>query len=156
MKPPGKLDGVDRRILNALQEDAQLTHAALGKKVGASTTSVWRRIKLLEAFGVLGPMVRVVRPTAVGLTGTVLCLVRLKSHLREHAEAFETFVVERGEVLQCDVVTGSWDYLVRVAVKDVADYDRFLTTVLLSHPSVATATSHFALRQIKTRAPLPV
>lgn len=155
MKNKASPDAIDRRILDALQQDARITHAALAEKVGASTTSVWRRIKLMESLGVLGPTVRLVRPQAMGFTGTVLCLVSLKSHLQEHGQAFESFVADCGEVLQCDAVTGAWDYLLRVGVRDVPAYERFLMGALLSHPSVGTVTSHFALRKVKGRAAMP-
>jgi Lrp/AsnC family transcriptional regulator len=156
VKQPIQLDGVDRRILAALQRDATLTNADLATTVGASAASCWRRIKALEEAGVLRGAVRLVDPEAVGRGVNVLCNVRMRSHRENAREEFERFVDARPEVVESFSMSGEWDYLLRVVVADVADYNRFLMTALLGHPSVDGASSHFALSLTKFTTAFPV
>ncbi len=153
---PTSIDDIDRRILNALQDDAQLSHAELAERVGSSTASCWRRVRSLEAAGILGSAVRLLDAAKVGRSVNVICNVRLRGHNREATAAFEDFVRNSPEILDCYSMSGDWDYLLRVVAADVADYERFLMRVLLDHPSVATASSHFALSQTKYTTKLPV
>jgi Lrp/AsnC family transcriptional regulator len=138
MKESDHLDPVDRRIVRELQRDASLSHAALAERVGASAASVWRRVRALETAGVLGRTVRLADAEALG-----------------RAE-FEEFIQSREEIVECYAMSGEWDYLLRIAVKDVADYDRFIMRGVLAHPSVASAASNFALRQVKYTTEIPV
>ena len=150
------LDPTDRRIVEQLQTDAALSNADLAERVGSSPASVWRRVRSLEAAGVLGPTVRLVDPEAVGRSVNVFCNVRVSSHAREVRGPFEDFVRSRREIVECHSMSGEWDYLLRVVVADVADYEHFLMRVLLDHPAVGGAASHFALSQTKYTTALPV
>jgi Lrp/AsnC family transcriptional regulator len=150
------LDAIDRKLLSELQRDASLSHAELADRVGASTASCWRRIRALETDGVLGRHVRLVDATRIGRGVNVLCHVRMKSHSAEATEAFENFVVSRDEIIECYSMSGDWDYLLRILVADVEDYNRFLMRIVLRHPSVATGSSHFALAQVKYTTAVPV
>lgn len=143
------LDRVDRSILTLLQQDANLSHASLAERVGASTASCWRRIKALQDVGVITKTVRLVDAALVGKGVNVLCQVRMRSHAPEQRRAFEDFVHDRGEIMDCYSMSGDWDYLLRIVAEDVSDCERFLMRSLLNHPSVATASSHFALTQVK-------
>ena len=156
MKETHRLDDIDRRLLRELQADASLSHAALAEKVGASPASCWRRIKALEEVGVLGPTVRLVPPAAVGRGVSVMLQVRLKTHAPEQRQAFEAFLQARPEIVECHSMSGEWDYLMRIVVADVGDYERFLMRELLNHPNVATSASHFALSQVKYTTAIPV
>jgi Lrp/AsnC family transcriptional regulator len=156
MKRARDLDAIDRRILTLLQQDATLSHADLAERVGASSASCWRRIKALEAAGYLTRTVRLVDPERVGRDVNVLCNVRMRSHAKEAREAFERFVGERPEIVECFSMSGDWDYLLRIVVADVADYNDFLMRTLLGHGSVAGASSHFALQLTKYTTALPV
>lgn len=149
MTQAARLDAIDRKILAALQEDASLSHAELAERVGASTASCWRRIRALEADGVLGRHVRLVDPARLGRGVHVLCHIKLKGHATENVEAFETFVRSRAEIMECYATSGDWDYVLRILVADVDDYAHFLMRTVLRHPSVATGASEFALAQIK-------
>jgi Lrp/AsnC family transcriptional regulator len=151
-----KLDAMDRRIIDQLQRDALLSNADLAEKVGSSAASCWRRVKTLEAAGVLGPAIRLVDPRAIGCSVNVLCNVRVRSHAREARGAFEDFVRDRAEIIECYSMSGEWDYLLRIVASDVADYERFLMRILLEHPSVGGASSHFALSQTKYTTALPI
>ncbi|HEX7854884.1 MAG TPA: Lrp/AsnC family transcriptional regulator [Sphingobium sp.] len=156
MKQNRHMDLVDRRIVALLQNDATLSHADLAERVGASTASCWRRVKALEAVGVLQRTVRLVDPTAIGRGVNVLCNVRMRSHAIDARQSFEQFVDGRAEIVECFSMSGEWDYLLRVVVADVADYNHFLMLALLGHPSVAGASSHFALSMTKYTTALPV
>ena len=156
MKEERQLDAIDRRIVGELQRDASLSHAALAERVGASAASVWRRVRQLEKAGVLGPAVRLADPEALGRAVNVLCQVRMTRQTIEARAEFEAFIQSRGEIVECYAMSGEWDYLLRIAVKDVADYDRFVMRGVLAHPSVAHAASNFALRQVKYTTAIPV
>lgn len=150
------IDEIDRRLIRALQEDATLSQAALAEKIGASPASCWRRIKALEQVGVLGDTVRLVDPAKVGRGVSVMVQVRMRNHATDARQNFERFLRDRPEIMECHSMSGEWDYLMRIAVADVADYERFLMHDLLSHPNVATTTSNFALSRVKYTTALPI
>lgn len=150
------LDDVDRRIVRALQRDASQSHATLAESVGASPASVWRRVRNLERAGVLGASVRLADPAMLGRSVNVLCQVRMHRQTIDARAEFEAFIGSREEIVECYAMSGEWDYLLRIAVKDVADYDRFIRQGVLAHPSVANAASNFALRQVKYTTEIPV
>ena len=150
------LDEIDRRIVRALQRDASLSQAALAENVGASPASVWRRIRNLERAGVLGASVRLADPGKLGRAVNVLCQVRMHRQTMDARAEFEAFIGAREEIVECYAMSGEWDYLLRIAVRDVADYDRFIRQGVLAHPSVANAASNFALRQVKYTTEIPV
>lgn len=156
MKQTSGLDPIDRRILKALQADALLSHAELAEKVGSSAASCWRRVRALEASGILGRAVRLLDAQKVNCGVNIICNIRMRSHTRESTAAFEDFVVERPEIMDCYSMSGDWDYLLRIVAADVADYERFLMRILLGHPSVGAASSHFALSQTKYSTQLPL
>ncbi len=156
MKEALQLDAVDRRIVRELQRDAGLSHAALGEKVGASAASVWRRVRALEKAGVLGKAVRLADPEQLERSVNVLCQVRMTRQTTSARAEFEDFIQSRAEIVECYAMSGEWDYLLRIAVRDVADYDRFIMRGVLAHPSVQHAASNFALRQVKYTTELPV
>ena len=156
VKEIDQLDTVDRRIVRELQRDASLSHAALAERVGASAASVWRRVRNLEKEGVLGKAVRLADPEALGRSVNVLCQVRMTRQTVEARAEFEQFIRSREEIVECYAMSGEWDYLLRIAVRDVADYDHFVMRGVLAHPSVANAASNFALRQVKYTTEIPV
>ena len=156
MKSDYQPDAVDRRILDQLQVDATLSNAELAERVGSSPASCWRRVRNLEEKGVLGPAVRLLNAAAIDRKVNILCNVRVRSHARDVRGAFEDFVRQRREIMECYSMSGEWDYLLRVVAQDVADYEHFLMRVLLEHPSVGNASSHFALSLTKYTTALPV
>ncbi len=151
-----KLDEIDRRILRELQRDASQSQAGLAEKVGASPASVWRRVRALEREGVLGPNVRLASAEKLGRSVNVMCQVRMTRQTIEARAEFEDFIQSRAEIVECYAMSGEWDYLLRIAVEDVEDYDRFVMRGVLAHPSVANAASNFALRQVKYTTEIPV
>jgi Lrp/AsnC family transcriptional regulator len=151
-----RLDPIDRKLLHELQRDASISHAELAERVGASTASCWRRMRALEADGVLGRQVRLVNAARIGRGVNVICHIKVKNHSVETTEAFESFVASRDEIIECYSMSGDWDYLLRILVADVEDYNRFLMRTVLRHPSVATGSSHFALSQVKYTTAVPI
>jgi DNA-binding Lrp family transcriptional regulator len=149
MKHLVQIDAIDRKIIKELQKDGTLSNAVLAERVGASAASCWRRIKALEESGVFRKTVRLVDAQSVGRGINVICHVRMKNHQPENIAAFQRFVAERSEIMDCYMMSGDWDYLLRVVAGNVADYEHFLMRGLLCHPAVATASSHFALSQVK-------
>ena len=156
MKFSYTLDDIDRRLLAALQADASISNVELAERVGSSTASVWRRIKALEASGLLKQAVRLLDPLVLGYGVNVLCNVRMRSHARDVRSSFEQFVTDRPEIMECFSMSGDWDYLLRIVVADVSDYERFLMNILLEHPAVGGASSHFALSMTKYTTALPL
>jgi Lrp/AsnC family transcriptional regulator len=156
MKQTDQIDTVDRRIIRELQRDASLSHAALAERVGASAASVWRRVRNLEKKGVLGKAVRLADAEALDRSVNVLCQVRMVRQTISARAEFEEFIQSREEIVECYSMSGEWDYLLRISVRDVADYDRFIMRGVLAHPSVANAASNFALRQVKYTTEIPV
>jgi Lrp/AsnC family transcriptional regulator len=150
------LDTIDRRIVFELQRDASISNAELGEKIGSTGPSCWRRIRALEDAGVLSHPIRLADQGKLGHGVTVLCNVRMQSYASDTIEAFERFVQDHIQIMECYSTSGDWDYLMRIVASDVADYEHFLMRTLLKHPSVASASSHFALSVRKYTTALPV
>lgn len=150
------LDSLDKRILRVLQRRGDISHAELAQEVAASPASCWRRVRALEEAGVLREQVRLVDPFAVGRGLDVICQVRMKSHEPEARESFERLVQGHDRVMECLSMSGEWDYLLRVVVSDVREYEDFLMRELLGHPSVANSASQFALKRVKYTTTIPV
>jgi len=156
MKSDVSLDAVDQRILAILQRDAAISHSELAEQVGASTASCWRRVKAMEAAGILTGTVWLADPAKLGRSVNVLCSVRVGSQIQESSLDFEDFCRAQPEIVECYSMSGDYDYLLRVVARDVADYNEFLKSKLLKHSAVAAASSHFALETIKFTTALPV
>lgn len=143
-------------MLSVLQRHGDISHAQLAQEVASSPASCWRRIRAMEESGVLRGAVRLLDPAAVGCGLNVICQVRLASQQPDARAQLEAFILSREEVMECYSMTGEWDYMLRVVVADVRDYEKFLMQDLLRHPTVASSASHFALKQIKYTTALPV
>jgi DNA-binding Lrp family transcriptional regulator len=98
----------------------------MAERVGASAASVWRRVRALESAGVIGATVRLADAKALGRAVNVLCQVRMTRQSVNARSDFEEFIQSREEIVECYAMSGEWDYLLRIAVRDVADYDRFI------------------------------
>jgi DNA-binding Lrp family transcriptional regulator len=150
------LDTIDRQIIRALQKDGALSQNALAEQVGASPASCWRRVKALEDAGILGAIVRLMNPDALNLTVNVFCHIRLKNHLPETTAQFENWLEGHPEIVECYAMSGDWDYLLRIVAADISSYENFLRNKILPAPSVASASSAFALSQRKYTTALPL
>lgn len=151
-----ELDEFDRKILRALQANADHSMAHLGSLIGLSHTPCWRRLKRLEAEGVIQKKVALLNPEHLNLNVTVHAQVRMNDHRPETLAAFENQIQDIPQVLECYAVSGDYDYGLKVVVMSIEHYDRVLTRQLLSLPEVASIHSTFALRQVKYSTQLPV
>ncbi|AHA99587.1 MULTISPECIES: Lrp/AsnC family transcriptional regulator [Brucella] len=149
------MDRLDRKILRVLQEDATLTVADVAKKVGLSTTPCWRRIQKLEEDGVIKRRVAILDPVRVNARVTVFVAVRTSSHSHEWLKRFSEVVQEFPEVIEFYRMSGDIDYLLRVAVPDIAAYDAFYKR-LISKIEIRDVSSSFAMEQIKYTTELPL
>ena len=150
------LDAIDRRILTELQENARIANAELARRVGLSPSPCLRRVRELEERGLVRGYAALLDPAAVGLGVSVLVHVTLEKQIEQGLENFERAILERPEVLECYLMTGDADYLLRVVVPDVAAFERFMLDHLTRIPGVASIRSSFALKQVKYRTALPL
>ena len=149
-----ELDRIDRRILMCLQQDARLTNAALAGRVALSPSATLRRVQRLEEAGVIHAYVTVLDPEAVGRPTTVFVEVTLGSQREEALSAFEQAVRDCPDILECYLMSGGSDYLLRVAAADPRDYERIHKQHLSRFPHVARIRSSFALRTVCKRTAL--
>jgi DNA-binding Lrp family transcriptional regulator len=150
------LDAIDRKILSQLQDDARIANVALADAVGLSPAPCLRRVRALEDKGVIRKHVTLVDPAAVGLSVSVFVHVSLERQIETSLKRFETAILTRPEVMECYLMTGDADYLLRVVCADLAAFERFLLDHLTQVPGVASIRSSFALKQVKYSTALPV
>ena len=150
------MDDIDRKILTLLQSDARMANAELADRVGLSAAPCLRRVRALTEQGVIRKFVALLDPAAVSLGVTVFVQITLDLQVEGRLEIFERAIAKRPEVLECYLMTGDSDYLIRVVVPDVAAYERFLKQALTRLEGVASIKSSFALKQVKYSTLLPV
>ena len=151
-----KLDRTDRRILDALQKDGRATVQEISERVGLTPSPCLRRIRMLEEAGIIRNYVAVLDEAAIGLPISVFVSVRLERQREENLNRFSSAIARWPEVLECYLMTGTRDYLLRVVVGSLADYERFLKERLTRLAGVASIESSFALAQIKQTKALPI
>ena len=152
------LNAVDLRILSELQQDGALSNVELARRVHLSPSPCLTRVKALEANGVIARYVALVNPKALGLGLNVFISISLKAQAKAALAEFEQRIAEHDEVMECYLMTGDSDYLIRVAVADIAALERFILDQLTPIPGIEKIRSSFALKQVryKTALPLPV
>jgi len=152
-----ELDSIDWRILSVLQDDARMANVDLAEKVHLSPSPCLARVKSLEREGFISRYVTLLNPQAVGLGVSVFVQVRLEKQVEASLTTFEKAIAARQEVMECYLMTGSSDYLLRVVVSDLQEFQRFVTDVS-KIPGVGNIQSSVALKQVKykTALPLPV
>lgn len=153
---PHVLDEIDEKILACLQEDARLTNVELADRVGLSPAPCLRRVQALREAGVIRKSVTLLDAAAVGLGVTVFVHISLDLQAEHRLQIFESAIMDRPEVLECYLMTGDSDYMLRVVVPDVTAYQRFLSESLTRIGSVARVRSSFALKQVKYSTALPL
>ena len=152
MKTEAKLDRLDRDILTVLQTDARISLQELSKQVGLSASPCWTRIRRLEEAGVIEGYTVRINAQAVGLAETVIVQVTLDSHSDEALFAFGRALADIPEVLEALLVSGDYDYILRIAVSDTRDYERLLRERLYKIPGLRHSKSSFVLRSLKQSA----
>lgn len=150
-----KLDELDRKILRALQEDATVSMDALAKKIGSSKTPVWSRIQKMRKAGVIEKQVALVNPAALGLDESFFVAVKTDQHEPDWLELFAAAVEELPEILEAHRLTGEIDYLLKVQVKNPADFDRFYKE-LISRVKLHNVTSSLSMECLKKTTALKI
>ena len=147
--PTRHLDAKDLRILGELQRDARLSLQVLSERVGLSPTPCARRVRLLEEAGVITGYGARIDEAKLGFGFSVFVSVKLTRQVIDQLEAFEAAISQYPEVVDCWLMTGSRDYLLRVVVRGLEDYERFLTTRLTRVEGVASIESAIPIRRVK-------
>lgn len=150
------LDTIDLRILRELQTDASLSNVALAQKVGLSPSPCLARVKALERGGVIRQVVALLDAQQLGLHLNVFISISLKQQTRAALQEFEAQICARDEVMECYLMTGDADYLIRVAVPDMAALERFIIEQLSPMKMVEKIRSSFALKQVRYKTALPL
>lgn len=154
--PTGCPDEIDIRILDELQANAKLTNVALSERVHLSPSPCLARVRALERSGVIDRYVTILNPLAVGLGVSVFIQITLDKQVKPALETFESAIRDRPEVMECYLMTGDADYLLRVVVPDVQALERFILEQLTDIPGIANIRSSFALKQVKYQTALPL
>ena len=152
---PG-LDAIDLRILRCLQDNARITSPELAQHVGLSPSPCWRRVKSLEKAKVIQRYVTLLDAEALGLSINVFVFVTFEKQIASSLETFRRAVRKRPEVMECYLMTGDFDFLLRVAVSTLNSYEHFLVDYLHRIPGIAAIRSSFALKQLKHTTALPI
>ncbi|SPA34996.1 Lrp/AsnC family transcriptional regulator [Cupriavidus taiwanensis] len=144
-----KLDDTDRRILRELRRDGRLSNARLAEQVGLSATPCWNRVRALEESGVIEGYAALLNQQALGLPDTVLIEVTLERHDDDMLYRFGKALAELPEVMEAYLLTGEYDYLIKVAVAGTQGYEEFLRHKLYKLPGLRHSRSTFVLRTLK-------
>lgn len=143
------LDAIDRKILRTLMRNARISNQKLAESVNLSPSPCWNRVRALESQGVISEYVTILDQEALGLPDTVIIEVTLDRHDDEIFQRFGDSLAELPEVMEAYLVTGDYDYLIKVAVAGTAGYERFLREKLYKIPGIRHSRSTFALRCLK-------
>jgi len=150
------LDSIDIKILEALQADASLSNVELAKRIHLSPSPCLARVRALEASGLIRQYVALLDPNLLGLQLNVFISISLKQQSREALQAFEERISIRDEVMECYLMTGDADYLIRVAVPDMQALEGFILEQLSPISQVEKIRSSFALKQVRYKTALPL
>jgi DNA-binding Lrp family transcriptional regulator len=149
------MDAMDRRIISALQRNGRIKLSELSEQVGLSPTPCARRVSMLEEAGVITGYSARVDQAQVGLAVTIFVAVELERQSKDALQAFENAVSKFDQVMECYLMTGSRDILLRVVARDLTDFDRFLEEQLMRVPGIRNTRSSFTLRTMIQRDVLP-
>ena len=149
-------DRYDMLILEALQEDGRISNVQLAQRVNLSESACLRRVRALEESGLIDRYVALVNQNAAGLSGNVFVQIGLQREVESDLAAFEQAVRDIPEVMECYLMSGEFDYLLRVVVSDMADFERIHKTELTRLPGVARVNSSFAIRTVRRKTELPL
>ena len=151
-----KLDSIDLKILGELQADGSLSNIELARRVHLSPSPCLARVRALEAAGVIDRYVALANAAALGLGLNVFISISLKSQGKEALADFERRICEPDEVMECYLMTGDSDYLIRVAVADIGALEKFILEQLTPIPGIEKIRSSFALKQVRYKTALPM
>lgn len=154
--PKIELDEIDRKILHYLQNYGRMSNAELADRVALSPSPCLRRVKALEEKGVIDRYVAIVNSKKVGLPVNVVIHVSLHSQELSQLQTFQQRIGECEEVMECYLMTGGSDYMLRVVVPDLERYQHFLVEKLTRIPGISNIQSSFALQQLIDKTELPI
>ncbi|QQN75488.1 Lrp/AsnC family transcriptional regulator [Croceicoccus sp. YJ47] len=150
------MDETDWKILRTLQADPDLSINALSERVGLSHTPCWRRLKRMEEDGVIRGRSLLLNERKLGLGVDVFANIRLSRHDAETLDAFESAVQSLPNIVECFLVGGESDYVLRVITGSIEEYERYLKKTLVHLPGVSSVNSSFAMRRVKLTSRLPI
>ena len=153
---PEPLDRYEKRILALLQEDASLSVAAVAERIGLSSSPCWRRMDRLDREGFIKRKVALVDRKKIGLNAQIFAQIKLNAHGRANLDEFAAAIRAFPEVLECYVLMGSVDFLIRIVTTDIEAYERFFFDRLSQLPGVQEVNSTVALSEIKATTALPI
>ena len=151
-----KLDRTDVAILNSMQEKSRITNADLARSVNLSPTPCFNRVKAMEELGVIRKQVTLLEPAVLGLHVNVFIQVSLEKQVEDALSVFEKAIGDRPEVMECYLMTGDADYLLRVLVPDIRALEHFILDHLTKIRGVSNIRSSFALKQVRYKTALPL
>jgi len=151
-----QLDTIDLRILDELQRDGALSNVELARRVHLSPSPCLARVKALETHGVIDRYVALANPKALGLGLNVFISISLATQNRQSLADLEQRIAEHDEVMECYLMTGDSDYLIRIAVADMAALEKFIMEQLTPIPGIEKIRSSFALKQVRYKTALPL
>jgi Lrp/AsnC family leucine-responsive transcriptional regulator len=143
------MDSIDKRLLKLLQTNSKKTTKELSVKLNLSVTAVYERIKKLEREGIIQNYVALINRSKVDKGFIVFCHIKLIQHTREFLTKFENQVVKLSEILECHHVSGDYDYILKIAVKDMEEYREFLVTKLTTLEHIGSTHSTFMISEVK-------
>lgn len=150
------LDAIDRSILTVLQREGKLTNLELADRVHLSPSACLRRVRILEESGIIAGYAALVDPRSLGLGGTAFIAVTLDRLGRAETERFERAVASHPEILECFLIAGTADYMLRIVYRDASDLERIHTEILSQLPGVVRTTTTLTLRTVKQTTALPL
>lgn len=151
-----KLDRFDRKILDQLQQDGRISNVDLAQQVSLSESACLRRVRALEKAGLVERYAAILDQKQLGLSGTVFVHIALRREEQSELAAFEAAVQKIPEIMECYLMTGEFDYLLRLIVSDMADFERLHNDALTRLPGVARVNSSIAIRTVRRTTKLPI
>lgn len=151
-----KLTEQDKKIVQLLQNDADRSSSEVAEALGMSQSPCWRRINHLEQKGVIEKKVALINREKLGIDLVVFATINLREVSLKHLQTFEAGVEQLEEVVECYTMTGAWDYMLKIMVRDIRHYERFVRNKLLELPMVGEVNSHISVTEIKNSTELPL
>lgn len=151
-----KLDEIDSKLLDLLQHDCKKTTKAYARALHLSTTAIYERIKRLERTQVITSYVALIDKVKVNKGFTAFCHVKLVQHTRDNIRHFEREILKLSEVVECHHLSGDFDYILKIHVRDMEDYRNFMVSKLTAMPHIGSTQSSFTIKEVKHSTVIPL
>lgn len=156
MREKLEIDGIDRKILEYLQQDAQLPIQSIAERVGLTTNPCWRRIRRMEQEGIIEKRTAVISAEKIGLGITVFVMLKTEQHTRGWLESFKSGIEDISEIVECHRMAGEVDYMLKVLVRDLKHYDKVYQRLIDRVPGLKDVSSTFSMERLKQSASIDV